>query len=241
MNTPATGFFNDMTDFHAEQQDWAGAAERDERAPVQLSRMTFETKRAQEILARILRMLSKKAMTRQEVVAALGMSYNGVLPYMQHLERTRQIYIEQWTREGSPGRQSYIRPRYRKGNLPDAPKIGRYKNPNQWREFMKRVKADPEKYEGTITRLRRREVKRATDHRVRRMKALVESGYAVPGFGPLFPGRVMLGGERKTPSPYQISELVRLRDEGLLWREISEQVGVPQTTARNIYKRMKGG
>lgn len=202
---------------------------------------TFERKPAQLKLARILEMLSKEALTEPEIAERLFLSQTGLWPYMKHLRETQQVYVAGWTRDAVVGQRSFPRAKYRKrtGNEVDRPKPKPLTDAQIAKRYRTRVLADPDKYERGYKKLKRNMATQEIRLRNLRRKAIIDAGFDPTA---LAAGnvRVILTGNRRTPSPHEVERIIELRDQGMIWKEVSALTGIPKSTCRTHYKRATG-
>ena len=202
---------------------------------------TFERKPAQVKLARILKMLSKEALTEPEIAERLFLSQTGLWPYMKHLRETQQVYVAGWTRDAVAGQRTFPRAKYRTrtGGEKDRPKPKPLSDAQIAKRYRDRVKADPEKYEQGYRKLKRNMATQQIRLKNLRRKQLIEAGFD-PTAVQLGRVRVILTGERRTPSPNEVERIIELREQGLIWKEVSALTGIPKSTCRTHYLRAKG-
>lgn len=202
---------------------------------------TFERKPARIRLARILEMLSAEALTEPEIAERLYLSQTGLWPYMKHLRETQQVYVAGWTRDAVAGQRTFPRAKYRTrtGNEKDRPKPKPLSDAQIAKRYRDRVKADPEKYERGYRRFKRNMATQQIRLRNLRRKQLIEAGFD-PTAVQLGKVRVILTGNRRTPSPAEVERIIELREQGLIWKEVSARTGIPKSTCRTQYLRAKG-
>lgn len=186
-----------------------------------------------EILAR----LRRRPRTEPEIRVAVGLSAPGLRPYLVDLRRGGRIHIVAWSRKEVAGLKPYLRPVYAAGPGEDAPRPPPLTQREIQREFARRVAADPEKYRSADRTRRAVAALQSIKAKQRRVRRLSQAGYVVGG---LSQGRVMYGSKRCSPTPGQVAEILRLRELGRTWKQISAKTGVPESTARAYFRRLTG-
>lgn len=202
---------------------------------------TFERGPALNKIERILKLLECESLTPPEIAEKLHMSQANVVIYLKHLKATDEVHIMGWTRKPVCGQRPFPRPKYRIGPGADVRKIAPLPKNEVAKRLRKKVKRDPDAVPGTVMKMRRNRERQRLKAQTERLKKMKQLGYLTAGFTDVMTtGKVMLGEKRRSPTPVQIAEIIRLREEGVYWKSISAQLGIPVTTAHSIYKRLTG-
>ncbi|MCK9236002.1 MAG: hypothetical protein M0P09_06765, partial [Acholeplasmataceae bacterium] len=183
-------------------------------------------------------LLAKKPfLTPPEIAAELYVVERTVKIYLDHLEKEGLVYIAKWTREEVIGQRSFPRAQWALGEHKSRPKPPPRSKSAIAKDFRRRVLNDPIKYEASYEKMMRTRARLLAKYRSKRLKDLAKAGYTDSNMARLLGERIMIGEKRRTPSADQILEVLRLREKGATWDSISEQVGIPKTTARDHYNR----
>lgn len=200
---------------------------------------TFERGPARRNIERILVLLGGKSLTEPEICQQLHMSPLNLKMYLNHLREQGKVHISSWTRRPVAGMRPFPRPLYRAGSRRNAVKPKPKTDAEVARDYRKRVMANPEEYERGYRKIRAQRARQELRLRNQRMQELAAAGFDPHTLG-LVNGRVVIGNTRRTPTPDQLAEIIRLRDSGMYWKDVSAATGVPMSTARTHYLRVVG-
>jgi len=199
---------------------------------------TFERGPARRNIERILELLDGQSLTEPEICQQLHMSPLNLKMYLNHLREQRMVHISSWTRRPVAGMRPFPRPLYRAGSRRNAVKPKPKTDAEVARDYRKRVMANPDEYERGYRKIRAQRARQELRLRNQRMQQLAAAGFD-PHTASLM-GRVMISEKRRTPTPAQVAEIIRLRDSGMYWKDVSAATGVPMSTARTHYLRVVG-
>lgn len=203
-------------------------------------KMDFSRSTSQLNIARIIAALRKEDLiTAPEIAERVYLCETQVRSYLKYMVEQRMIHHPVWTRNPVAGLRAFPRARYRVGPGWNKPKPPRLTAAQAARRLRRRMKEDPDNNEHLVQTRRRQRVDRANKDRQARVAKLREKGYP-PELVYAAGSALRVGLQRRSPTPTQVADVIRLRDEGKTWSEIANETGVARSTARTYYLRVAG-
>lgn len=200
----------------------------------------FQRSVARLTIQRILNLIAKKPLTRYEISQRLHLSETAACDYLAYLRQPehRQVHIAAWSFDAVGDLRPMLRPLYKAGAMPDAPKPPPRSANDVSRAYRRRVKEDPDKYERASLTFRAHDIRRNHKRRLLRAKRLSEAGFGDLSTVSLLRARVLTGTKHRSPTPSQVTRIIEMRDGGANWRAIAKDVGVSETTAKKYYQQI---
>lgn len=159
--------------------------------------------------------------------------------YLKYMTEQGMIHIGGWTREAVAGLREFPRPQYQLGPGKNKRKPRPFTNNEVARRLYARAKDDPENYPNAYRMFQRERIVRAQRSKHERIEHLAREGFP-PAMARAASSKIRAGSRRRSPTPDQVSEVVRLRDAGHTWNSVASQTGVHRTTARDYYRKLTG-
>lgn len=204
-------------------------------------KMDFSRSTALLNIERILETLRKNdLLTIPEIAERVFLCEPQVRIYMAHLKAQGKVHHPSWTREPVAGLRAFPRARFRVGPGVNRARPPRLTSAQAQARVRQRVKQDPDSYPHVLQSVERQRIDRAMRSRRERVALLREQGYP-PELVYAAGSALRAGLRRRSPTPDQVATIIRLRDEGKTWDEVSQGSGVPRSTARTYYMRIVGG
>lgn len=157
--------------------------------------------------------------------------------YLEHMAAQEMVHISGWTREPIAGLRAIPRPLYKLGPGVNKKKPRPFTSNEVARRFYRRGKDDPDNHPNAYRCVQRWRIARAQRDRQARIERLTKEGYPVEMILALG-AQLRVGPHKRSPTPDQIGEIIRLRDSGHTWDEVAANTGVSRTTVRKYYKKI---
>lgn len=203
-----------------------------------MGKMNFTRRPAILRMKRIADVLRERGpLTPNELAPLVHCGVRTLAAYLKYMVEQEMIHISEWTRDPVEGLRSFPRARYKLGPGKNKRKP-RALTPNEVaRRLYARAKDDPENYPNAYRMLKRERVVRAQRRQRERIERLTKEGYPVEMILALG-AQLRVGPRKRSPTPDQIGEIIRLRDSGHTWDEVAANTGVSRTTVRKYYKKI---
>ena len=201
-------------------------------------KMNFSRRPAQIKLRQIVEALEAHGpLTANELMERVPVVSRTMKVYLNYMVAQKLVHISGWTRQSENGLRAVPRAKYTAGEGRNREKPKPLTAVEARRRRYARAMDDPDTYPEEYLAFRREQARKTQRYRQERAEKLIKAGFP-PELVRTAPAYIRAEGRFRTPTPDQVSEIIRLRDAGHSWTEIAEATNIPRSTVRAYYTRI---